>query len=76
MSLDDIKRKRAEDATSRDASNAATAKALKERNQKKIQTKLADKGPKRPAGGKKDQPKAAATNIKAGKVGGKGAGKR
>ena len=40
MSLDDIKRKRQEDAGTRDKDLEATKKALKDRNQKKLQTKL------------------------------------
>ena len=40
MSLDEIKRKRAEDETARDKALDATKKELKDRNQKKIQKKL------------------------------------
>ena len=40
MSLDDIKRKRQEDHTARDKDLDATKKALKERNQKKVQAKV------------------------------------
>ena len=40
MSLDEIKRKRAEDEASRDKTLASTLKDLKDRNQKKLQKKL------------------------------------
>jgi hypothetical protein len=57
MSLDEIKRRRAEDTTQRDKALEATKKELKDRNQKKIQAKVAKKpkeaGPKAP----KDAPK-------------------
>ena len=43
MSLEDIKRKRQEDHTTRDKELDATKKALKERNQKKVQAKVDNK---------------------------------
>ena len=43
MSLDEIKRKRNEDAKVRDANLEATKKELKDRNVKKMQSKKADK---------------------------------
>jgi hypothetical protein len=56
MSLDEIKRKRAEDVASRDKTLESTKKDLKDRNQKKIQKKLDTKkaAPKAaaPKGGK------------------------
>ena len=64
MSLDDIKRKRQEDATTRDKELEATKAQLKARNQKKLQSKLdSKKGQK--GGPKKDLPKnAPAPNVK------------
>ena len=49
MSLDEIKRKRAEDVASRDKTLEATKKDLKDRNQKKIQKKLDVKKTTKPA---------------------------
>lgn len=43
MSLDEIKRKRSEDAKVRDANLESTKKELKDRNLKKVQAKKADK---------------------------------
>merc|ERR1712093_396046 len=43
MSLDEIKRRRAEDAGTRDKNLEATKKELKDRNLKKMQAKKADK---------------------------------
>ena len=43
MSLDEIKRKRAEDASTRDKQLEATKKELKDRNLKKMQAKKAEK---------------------------------
>ena len=43
MSLDEIKRKRAEDDKARDQAHEASIKEIKERNQKRIQSKKQDK---------------------------------
>jgi large subunit ribosomal protein L24e len=61
MSLDDIKRKRQEDVTTRDKALEATKAELKARNAKKVQSKMDTK--KKPA--KKDMPKnAPPANVK------------
>ena len=59
MSLDDIKRKRAEDASTRDKQLEATKKELKDRNVKKMQAKKQEKA-KAP---KNVQPKAPAAKA-------------
>ena len=59
MSLDDIKRKRAEDTSTRDKQLEATKKELKERNVKKMQAKKQEKA-KQP---KNVQPKAPAVKA-------------
>merc|ERR1711939_1185513 len=71
MSLDEIKRKRAEDAATRDKNLESTKKELKDRNAKKIQEKKAQKTKADKALGKQNFK---AQNVKAG--GGKPMGRK
>jgi len=69
MSLDEIKRKRAEDASSRDKALEATKKELKERNLKKVQAKKVEKAKVKAPVAKAKAPavnKAPATKVKVG----------
>mmetsp|Transcript_27383 Transcript_27383/g.41648 ORF Transcript_27383/g.41648 Transcript_27383/m.41648 type:complete len:158 (-) Transcript_27383:44-517(-) len=60
MSLDEIKKKRAEDDKARDQAHDASLKEVKERNQKRIQAKKADKAKQSKAAAQKaPAPKAA-----------------
>ena len=59
MSLDEIKRKRSEDATIRDKALESTKKELKDRNVKKMQQKKAEKAKVTKATSGKAAPKAA-----------------
>ena len=71
MSLDEIKRKRSEDAKVRDANLEATKKELKERNLKKAQLKKADRAKQNKAAApskKVEVPKAAKAPKKGGKT--------
>lgn len=52
MSLDEIKRRRAEDAGTRDKNLEATKKELKDRNVKKMQSKKAEKAKVKPVSSK------------------------
>jgi len=79
MSLDEIKRKRAEDVTQRDKVLDSVKKELKDRNQKKIEKKLAVKKNKPSAPKGKDIGAKATANMKGGKgkaSGGNTGGKR
>jgi len=72
MSLDEIKRKRSEDAAIRDKSLEATKKELKERSVKKMQAKKTEKNKtKSSAATKAPAPKATAPKVKVAKKGGK-----
>merc|ERR1711957_510843 len=69
IKVDEIKRKRAEDATTRDKALESTLKDLKERNTKKMQEKKQEKAKQN----KVQAPKAPAVKtVKAGKIGKKG----
>ena len=69
MSLDEIKRKRSEDAKARDANLESTKKELKDRNLKKMQAKKADKAKQSKAAAPAQ--KVAAPKAKVPKKGGK-----
>ena len=73
LSLEDIKRKRNEDAAVRDKNLEATKKELKDRNMKKMQAKKAEKAKmqKSAAATKAPAAKAAPAPAKGGKKGGK-----
>merc|ERR1711904_718874 len=64
MSLDEIKRKRAEDETTRDKALDATKKELKARNVKKMQEKKAAQAKSKPAAKAQDKAQKAAPKIK------------
>ena len=65
MSLDEIKRRRAEDPAARDKVLEATKKDIKERNLKKVQAKKADKAKvKAPAAASKAPAPKAAPKVK------------
>ena len=71
MSLDEIKRKRTEDAAIRDKALESTKKELKDRNLKKMQAKKAEKTKVNKAAQKAPPAKAAAPAKAGGKKGGK-----
>ena len=71
MSLDEIKRKRTEDAAVRDKALDSTKKELKDRNMKKMQAKKAEKAKVNKAAQRAPPAKAAAAPKAGGKKGGK-----
>ena len=69
MSLEEFKRKRAEDDKVREQAHNASIKEIKERNQKKIQAKKAEKAKINKAAAQKAPAPKAAPKQKAGKGG-------